>query len=61
VRGVMESMNSKPQGEREMQFGRVFVEFCFAIPSSESAIGLTIEAVRKPCSRRLALAMEITT
>jgi anti-sigma regulatory factor (Ser/Thr protein kinase) len=48
VRGVMEFFDGeKPGTESEMQFARVYAEFCFVITSSESAIVLAIEAVRK--------------
>ena len=40
MRGVMELMNSEP-------LGLVFVEFCFAIPSSESTIVSAVELVWK--------------
>ena len=39
--------SENPQEKRETQCGRVSVEFCFAIPSSESTIVSAVELVWK--------------
>jgi anti-sigma regulatory factor (Ser/Thr protein kinase) len=39
--------SENPQGKRETQCGRVSLDFCFSIPSSEPAIVFAVELVRK--------------
>jgi anti-sigma regulatory factor (Ser/Thr protein kinase) len=48
VRGVIEFVDGENAGaEHEMQFSRTCAGFCFAIPSSESAVVSAVQAVRK--------------
>jgi anti-sigma regulatory factor (Ser/Thr protein kinase) len=48
VRGVVEFVDGENvDAEHDMQLRRAYAEFCFAIPSSESAVVLAVQAVRK--------------
>ncbi len=48
MRGVIEFVDGENAGaEHEMQFSRTCAGFCFAIPSSESAVVSAVQAVRK--------------
>lgn len=48
MRGVVELVDGEnAAAENEMRFRRACAEFCFAIASSESAVVLAVQAVRK--------------